>query len=81
MNVQLLEAAILFLEVKGPNHYKISLRSKGKINVSAIADKLGGGGHFHSSGAFVKGSLNVFKTQIIDSLKEQSSNLKNTSIN
>ena len=71
MNVRSLEAAILFLEVKGTNCYKISLRSKGKINVSVIADSLGGGGHLYSSGAFVKGDLNVFKTQIIDSLKAQ----------
>lgn len=80
MNVRLLEAAILFLEVKGLNCYKISLRSKGKINVSIIADTLGGGGHLHSSGAFVTEDINVLKTQIIDSLKAQSSKLKNPSI-
>ena len=74
INVQSLEAAILFLEVKGQSCYKISLRSKGTINVSAIADKLGGGGHFHSSGAFVKGDLNAFKAQITDFLKTQSLN-------
>ncbi len=74
MNVKSLETAILFLEMTNKNHYKISLRSKGKINVSTIADSLGGGGHFYSSGAFVKGELEVFKEKIIKQLKQQLNN-------
>ena len=72
MNVQSLEVAVLFLEMEGDEKcYKVSLRSKGAINVSKIADSLGGGGHFYSSGAFVKGDLLSLKSQIINSLKKQ----------
>ena len=71
MNVRSLEVAILFLEMEDETRYKISLRSKGRINVSTIADELGGGGHFYSSGAFVKGDIATLKSQIIHSLEKQ----------
>ena len=74
MNVKSLEVAILFLEMEEETRYKISLRSKGKINVSAIADDLGGGGHFYSSGAFVRGDIATLKSQIIHSLEKQVTN-------
>lgn len=69
MNVKSLQASVLFLEMDKPQSYKVSLRSKGKINVCAIAESIGGGGHFYASGAFVQGDLNSFKTTIIDALK------------
>ena len=34
----------------------ISARSQGKINVQLILEKIGGGGHFDSAGAQLKGS-------------------------
>ncbi len=71
MNVKSLEVAVLFLEMEDKRRYKISLRSKGKINVSTIADDLGGGGHFYSSGAFVEGDVASIKSQIIGSLEKQ----------
>ena len=71
MNVQSLQASVLFLEMEHPQSYKLSLRSKGKINVSSIADRLGGGGHFYASGAFLKGDIEGFKTTIINALRQQ----------
>src|SRR6185312_8451599 len=44
MNIETLEAAALFRE-DATNEYKISLRSKGQIQVLGVAENLGGGGH------------------------------------
>ena len=40
-----------------PNLYKISLRSKGKVNVNEIAVSFGGGGHVLASGCLLGGPL------------------------
>ena len=67
MNIDTLEAAILFRE-DGVNYYKVSLRSKGQINVLDVAEELGGGGHLYASGAFVKGSYDELKERIVNSV-------------
>ncbi len=48
--------ALLFRELDGGD-IKISLRSKGDINVHALAMKFGGGGHFNASGIVIAGDL------------------------
>ena len=63
LTVRCVEVAISLLEVK-KNSYKISFRSKGKVNVNEIASLYGGGGHILASGAM----LNGYKEDIIDKL-------------
>lgn len=67
MNIETLEAAALFRE-EGPDQYKISLRSKGKIGVLGVAEKIGGGGHMHAAGAFVKSPFEKIKEQVVNEL-------------
>ncbi|MBO5850859.1 MAG: bifunctional oligoribonuclease/PAP phosphatase NrnA, partial [Clostridia bacterium] len=63
LTVRTVEVAISLLEV-GNLQYKISLRSKGIVNVNEIAGLYGGGGHVLASGAMLKG----YKEDIIDKL-------------
>ena len=63
LTVDSVEVAISLLET-GKNRYKISLRSKGKVNVNEIASIYGGGGHVLASGAVLNGYLE----DIIDKL-------------
>ena len=63
MTVSSVEVAISLLEVN-KNRYKISLRSKGKVDVNEIASIYGGGGHVLASGALLNGYLE----DIIDKL-------------
>ncbi|MBR5439564.1 MAG: bifunctional oligoribonuclease/PAP phosphatase NrnA [Clostridia bacterium] len=63
LTVRTVEVAISLLEV-GNLQYKISFRSKGKVNVNEIASLYGGGGHVLASGAMLKG----YKEDIIDKL-------------
>ncbi|MET0752786.1 MAG: bifunctional oligoribonuclease/PAP phosphatase NrnA, partial [Pyrinomonadaceae bacterium] len=37
--------AVLYMRESAPNAYRVSLRSKGDINVARVAEKFGGGGH------------------------------------
>ena len=48
------EVSALFHETVEGN-CRVGLRSKGKVNVSALAQTLGGGGHHNASGAYMRG--------------------------
>lgn len=60
-NIEGVEVGLLFKQVT-PNKFKISLRSAGKADVSAIAKSFGGGGHVRASGCSIEGSLE----QVVD---------------
>ncbi len=54
----------LFIREVEPNYFKVSLRSKGRVNVNAIAKILGGGGHKHAAGARFSGKYQDLRRQI-----------------
>jgi phosphoesterase RecJ-like protein len=66
--VQGVEVAIFFRQ-KDARTFKISLRSKDKVNVAAIARKFGGGGHFHAAGCTVEGILKDVQFQLMMAAK------------
>ncbi len=49
------DVAALFKAIDG--EIRVSLRSSGKLNVQAAAQRLGGGGHFRASGLTYHGPL------------------------
>jgi phosphoesterase RecJ-like protein len=57
------EVAIFFREHKD-KLYKLSLRSKGKVNVEKIAKHFGGGGHVAAAGCKVKGTLKEVQDKV-----------------
>jgi len=48
--------AVVFFKENGENDWRISLRSKGDVDVNAIAKEFGGGGHKNASGCSAQGS-------------------------
>ena len=58
------EVAVLFREVHS-TQYKVSLRSKGRVDVSLIAKALGGGGHRNASGCTLNGSWHEIREQVL----------------
>ncbi|MCL4872897.1 bifunctional oligoribonuclease/PAP phosphatase NrnA [bacterium] len=65
------EAGVLFREA-GELEYKVSLRSKGGLDVSAVAMRFGGGGHRNAAGFMLKGSLEAVKAKVIEALRGES---------
>jgi phosphoesterase RecJ-like protein len=55
-NVEGVEVGMLFKE-KAVGVIKVSLRSSGLVDVAAIAQSLGGGGHVRASGCTIQGTL------------------------
>lgn len=54
LSVEGVEVACSLLETKN-ELFKVSLRSKGKVNVNAVAGDFGGGGHILASGCVISG--------------------------
>ena len=63
------EVAIMFREVDSGT-CKVSLRSKDRVDVSAIAQQFGGGGHKKAAGCTVKGGLKEVQTRVIQAVKK-----------
>jgi len=63
------EAVVYMREVQ-PNAYRVSLRSKGCINVARVAEKFGGGGHKNASGCRVEGDWDLREKEIVAALTE-----------
>jgi phosphoesterase RecJ-like protein len=53
--------AVAFFKESGPGEWRVSMRSKGTINVNAIAREFGGGGHTNASGCSARGSFAELK--------------------
>ena len=54
LTVKEIQAVVFFKEID-TDHYRVSLRSKGDIDVCAVAKEFGGGGHKNASGCTVTG--------------------------
>jgi len=62
------EVSIFFREL--PDHrYRVSLRSKGDVNVARVAEHFGGGGHDCASGCSIDGPLSVAVARIMEQLR------------
>lgn len=63
------DAAALFKDIEG--EIRVSLRSNGKLNVQAAAQRLGGGGHFRAAGLTYRGTLDEAFAGVREALIEQ----------
>jgi phosphoesterase RecJ-like protein len=63
------ESAVFLREVADATQFRLSIRSKGKIDVAQIAEHFGGGGHRSASGCTIDGSLTVAIDRILTQLR------------
>ena len=70
LTVRTVEVAISILEV-ADKRFKISFRSKGKVNVNEIASIYGGGGHILASGAMLSGYLEDVIDKLVYNVKQR----------
>lgn len=62
-------AAVYMREV-GLGQYRVSLRSKGDINVAKVAERFGGGGHRNAAGLKVDGDWDSREAEIVEAVRE-----------
>ncbi len=62
------QAAIYMREV-GEDQYRVSLRSKGDINVAKVAEGFGGGGHKNAAGLRIQGNWDEAEAKIVGAMQ------------
>ena len=68
LSIDGIEAAAFFREISG-SRYRVSLRSKGRIDVAPIAETFGGGGHSCASGHTIDGPLEAATDRVLAALR------------
>jgi bifunctional oligoribonuclease and PAP phosphatase NrnA len=53
--------AVVFFKENGPDDWRISMRSKGEVDINAVARQFGGGGHKNASGCSASGPIAQLK--------------------
>ena len=74
LSIQDVEVAAFFREIPD-GRYRVSLRSKGKLNVAEIAERFGGGGHECASGLSIDGPLSVAVARVMREIRPESSEI------
>ncbi|MDP1853375.1 MAG: bifunctional oligoribonuclease/PAP phosphatase NrnA [Candidatus Omnitrophota bacterium] len=66
-----IEACFLLKRAKDKRFVRVNLRSRGKINVSKIAQYFGGGGHKNASGCTIKGTFAGVENKVLNRIKQE----------
>ncbi len=65
------ESAFFLRELPAANRFRLSIRSKGNVDVSRVAEQLGGGGHRTASGGTIEGPLASATDRILKQLRNE----------
>jgi phosphoesterase RecJ-like protein len=62
--------AVVYMREVGPNQFRVSLRSKGDINVARVAERFGGGGHRNAAGLRIEGDWDEKEQELVEAVKD-----------
>ena len=63
--------AVVFFKENGPDDWRVSMRSKGDVDINAVATEFGGGGHKNASGCSARGRFEDLKTLFCERIMRQ----------
>ena len=70
LQIQTVQASILMSEPLEGGPIRVSLRSKGQIDVARFAERFGGGGHARAAGLKVSGNLQQAHDTVVTAMVE-----------
>jgi phosphoesterase RecJ-like protein len=68
LQIRTVEVSALMVEPPDGSLVRVSLRSKGQVDVARFAEQFGGGGHARASGLKIPGTIDEVRAKIIDSM-------------
>jgi len=68
LTVKEIEAVVFFKQIEG-EEYRVSMRSKGDIDIGAVAKEFGGGGHKNAAGCTVRGGIDALQKLFIEKIE------------
>src|SRR5438128_2722661 len=63
--------AVVFFKEQGPEDWRISMRSKGEIDINSVAKEFGGGGHKNAAGCSATGTFDELTALFRKKITEQ----------
>lgn len=61
---------VVYMREVQPNTYRVSLRSKGNINIARVAEQFGGGGHKNAAGCRVSGDWDEIEKKLVSAMSD-----------
>jgi phosphoesterase RecJ-like protein len=68
LTVKEIEAVVFFKQTEG-DEYRVSMRSKGEIDIGAVAKQFGGGGHKNAAGCTVTGPIDALQKTFVERIE------------
>ena len=62
--------ACVYMREVGENAFRVSLRSKGDINVAKVAERWGGGGHRNAAGLRIEGNWDEKERELVEAVRD-----------
>ncbi len=69
LTVKEIQAVVFFKQIEG-DEYRVSMRSKGDIDIGSVAKEFGGGGHKNAAGCTVSGGIDALQKLFIEKLEQ-----------
>ena len=69
LTVKEIQAVVFFKKSEG-DQYRVSMRSKGDIDIGSVAKEFGGGGHKNAAGCTATGPIIALKKTFIEKIEE-----------
>jgi phosphoesterase RecJ-like protein len=69
LTVKEIQAVVFFKQIEG-DEYRVSMRSKGEVDIGAIAREFGGGGHKNAAGCTVSGTIDVLRQTLVKKIED-----------
>jgi len=69
LTVKEIQAVVFFKQDEG-DQYRVSMRSKGAIDIGAVAKQFGGGGHKNAAGCTVTGPVDALQKLFVERIEE-----------
>jgi phosphoesterase RecJ-like protein len=69
LTVKEIQAVVFFKQDEG-DRYRVSMRSKGDIDIGAVAKTFSGGGHKNAAGCTVAGAIDALQKTFIEKIEE-----------
>jgi bifunctional oligoribonuclease and PAP phosphatase NrnA len=69
LTVKEIQAVVFFKQIEG-DEYRVSMRSKGDVDIGAIARELGGGGHKNAAGCTVTGPIDAVQQTLVKRMQD-----------
>jgi phosphoesterase RecJ-like protein len=68
LTVKEIQAVVFFKQIEG-EQYRVSLRSKGNVDIGAVATEFGGGGHKNAAGCTVSGGIDTLQKLFVGKME------------